>query len=105
MIYDAAKVGSVSIYYGAYSGSSQSIDTMSLCDFGNTRVDYTPMYNEVRIGYFDISRAGVLRWFLPMKATIDLLVLARVYDVRWFLPMEAVIDLLDFAHEARLRFY
>ena len=59
MIYDAAKVGSISIYYGVYSGSWQLIDTMSLCDFGNTRVDYTPMYDEARDGYFEIGRAHV----------------------------------------------
>ena len=60
MIFDAAEVGSMSIYYGACSGSSQLIDTMSLCDFGNTQVDYTPMYDEARVGYFDIPRAGIL---------------------------------------------
>ena len=59
MIYDAAEVGSMSIYYGAYSGSWQLIDTMSLCDFGNTQVDYTSMYDEARVGYFDISRDGI----------------------------------------------
>ena len=59
MIYDATEVGSMSIYYGAYSGSSQLIDTMSLCDFGNTQVDYTRMYDEARVGYFDISRVGI----------------------------------------------
>ena len=60
MIFYAAKVGSMSIYYGAYSGSWQLIDTMSLCDFGNTQVDYTPMYDKARVGYFDIPRAGIL---------------------------------------------
>ena len=65
MIYAAVGVGSMSIYYRAYSGSSQLIDTMSLCDFGNTRVDYTPMYDEARVGYFDITRAGILAWLYP----------------------------------------
>ena len=62
MIYDAAEVGSMSIYYGAYSGSRELIDTTSLCDFGNTRVDYTSMYDEARVDYFDITRAGILGW-------------------------------------------
>ena len=41
MIYDAAEVGSMSIYYVAYSGSWQLIDTMNLCDSGNAQVGYT----------------------------------------------------------------
>ena len=60
MIYDATEVGSMSIYYGACSGSWQLIDMMSLCDFGNTQVDYTSMYDEAQVGYFDIPRAGIL---------------------------------------------
>ena len=59
MTYDAAEVGSMSLYCDAYSGSSRLIDTMSSRDFGNTRVDYIPIYDEARLGYFDIPRVGI----------------------------------------------
>ena len=123
MIYDAAKVGSMSIYYRAYSGSSQLIDTMSLRDFGNTLVDYTPMYDKTRVGYFNISRVDDIRWFSPMEAAIDLLDFAQVGIYRrfcprrqlftrwilselivlWVLPIKAVIDSLKFIRVGGIR--
>ena len=53
MIYDAVEVGSMSIYYGAYSVSRRLINVM-IYDSGNAQVGYTPMYDEARVGYFDI---------------------------------------------------
>ena len=49
----------MSIYYGACSGSRALIDMM-IYDSGNAQVGYTPMYDEARVGYFDIPRDGIL---------------------------------------------
>ena len=49
----------MSLHYGACLGSRELIDTMSFRDFGNTRVDYIPIYDEARVGHFDIPRVGI----------------------------------------------
>ena len=83
MIYDAAEVGLMSIYYGGYSGSRRLINMM-IYDSGN-------------------APSWQLSPVLPTEATIDSLVLARIDDVYWFWPMEATIGLFDFAQDGIYR--